>query len=731
MTRKKTLILIFILLFIVLGLSFIGRRGIARRFPLTITEICACNKNAAYDDNGDYGADYIEIYNSSDGPVSLLGWGLTDSRKDLFKYTFGDVTVEPGQAVIAWSSPCIDDTSLYRDDYVPSDIHDIPFKISKGEVCILTSPDEKYVQRLPIPYDLPDNKCYASCLDDPGRYNITSATPYYVEETFIPEKKEILEAPSFSIKGGWYDGDVVVTLDAPKGDIYYSLNGSVPDSESYKYEGPITISNRTQEPNIWSAMGDIATANTYIPDFPVDKGTVLKAVAITDNGTSEIVSQTYFVGLDSYGYDGISIMSVSMDPDDLFGYEKGIYVQGKVKDIYGEKMDLDPFEYIYDYCNYGKEGRGWERPVNIEFFSEDHHKVFEQKAGIRIHGGFSIGQNQKSFNLYSRAEYDGNEYFKYDFFKGNGNGYSKVVLRTGGSNDLFVTKQRDVFCQSLVADRDVGIQRAIPCALFLNGEYWGMYFIQEGIGESYIHEHYGIDEDNVIIIKNNEVSTDDPEDLKLYTDLVDYISTNDMAVDSNYRYVEDKIDIQSLIDYYITEIYVANGDAFSNNLALWRAKNPTGDKYGDGKWRWLLYDLDESCAMITELTNASIDSFIEGHWEISPLNGDKLFSSIIKNEEFKERFVSSFIEMTEKNFQYESVHEKLSILSAKCKDADIKSQERFRGDFVVSSYEPGEDFTPPYSEDDYNADIAVIDDFFKERASYITNYMKNDLGLSD
>ena len=643
MTRKKTLIIILILLCTVFILSFVGRKGFARRSPLTITEVCACNKNAAYDDNGDYGADYIEIYNCSDESVNLSGWGLTDNRKDLFKYTFGDVTIEPGETLIAWCSPCIDDTSLYREEFVPSDIHDIPFKISKGEVCILTSPDEKYVQRLPIPYDLPDNKSYSSSLDDLGRYNICSATPYYVEETFIPEKRVNLEAPSFSISGGWYEKDIVVSLNAPKGDIYYSLNGSVPDAESYKYEGPITISNRTADPNIWSAMGDIATANTYLPDFPVDKATVLKAVAISDDGTSEIVSQTYFIGLDSFGYEGISVMSVSMDPDDLFGYEKGIYVQGRVKDIYGEKMDLDPFEYVYDYCNYGKEGRGWERPVNIEFFSEDHDKIFEQKAGIRIHGGFSIGQNQKSFNLYSRAEYDGNDYFKYDFFKGNGNGYSKVVLRSGGSNDQFLTKQRDVFCQSLVSGRDVGVQRAIPCALFLNGEYWGMYFIQEGIGESYIHENYGIDEDNVIIVKNNEVNTDDPNDLKMYTDLVDYVSSHDMADDGNYRYIEKKIDIQSMIDYYITEIYVANGDAFSNNLALWRVKDPTDGKYGDGKWRWLLYDLDESCALITEMTNASVDSFVEGHWEISPLNGDVLFSSMIKNPEFKERFVNSFM----------------------------------------------------------------------------------------
>lgn len=732
MNKKKTYIYILILIGAVVILSLFGRNTIKSRSPLHITEVCANNKNAAYDDNGDYGADYIEIYNDSDEPVSLEGWGLSDNRKDLFKYTFGDVTVNPHEAVIAWCSPCIDDTSLYRADYVPKDVHDIPFKLSKGEICILTSPDERYVQRLPIPYDLPDNESYSSCADDLGRFNISSPTPYYVAETFIPEKKKNLEAPTFSIESGWYEKDIVVSLSAPKGEIYYSLNGSEPDAESYKYEGPITITNRTSEPNIWSAMGDIATENTYLPDFPVDKGTVLKAIAITDSGESEVVSNTYFVGLDDYGYKGVSIMSVSMDPDDLFGEEKGIYVKGKVNENYYNKMDLDPIEYIYDYQNYAKEGKGWERPANIEFFSEDHEKVLEQKTGIRIHGGFSIGHNQKSFNLYAREEYDGNNKFIYDFFNiPDGYGYNKITLRSGGSSDLYATKLRDVFCQSLADGRDVGIQRGIPCVLFLNGEYWGMYILQEAMGPSYVHEHYGVDPDNVIIVKNDEVSTEDPADMKLYKDIIDYASSNDMSVESNYRYIESKIDIQSMIDYYATEIYVSNSDAFSNNLALWRAKKTSDKEYEDGKWRWLLYDLDESCGMITEMDSASMDTFIDGHWSTNPIGGDPLFTSLIRNKEFKERFVKSFKEMTDNNFEYNAVHEKLSKLATQCKEANVKSQERFRGNFVISSYEPNEDFTPPYTEENYDTDIAVIDEFFKERSGYILDYMKKDLGLTD
>ena len=116
---------------------------------------------------------------------------------------------------------------------------------------------------------------------------------------------------------------------------------------------------------------------------------------------------------------------------------------------------------------------------------------------------------------------------------------------------------------------------------------------------------------------------------------------------------------------------------------------------------------------------------------MSPLDGDVLFSSMIKNEEFRTRFINSFTEMANNNFEYTDVHNKLTDISSKCKDADIKSQERFRGDFVISGYDPNEDFSPPYSAEDYDADIAVIDNFFKERKDYIITHMENDLTIYD
>lgn len=733
--KIKRIILILASIVFLCLLAFFCKFFPEKRSPIRITEVCAKNISAAYDDNANYGADYVELYNNSDAPVNLSGWALSDNKRDLEKFIFQDYTLEPQQTVMVWSSPNIDDTSMYKEDFRPSDIHDVPFRFSNGEQVILSSPDKKIITRVGIPGNLPDNKAYSSSLSNLGKFFICDATPYYVPESKIREVPQI-ESPTFSVEGGWFDNEISVSLSAPKGDIYYTLDGSVPTENSLKYEGPITVTNRTSEPNIYSNIDNIAYENTYLPDYNVDKATVLKAVAISSRGKSQVASETYYVGLDSYGYKNTAIMSISMDPEDLFNYEKGIYCIGKAMDLKTAKYDADPQSFIYDSPNYAKEGRGWERPAEIEFLSPEHKKEFEQKIGLRIHGGWSVAENQKSFNMYARPEYDNNEAFKYDFFKDGTGLQSKLMLRSGGSTDLFVTKMRDVFCQSLVEDRNIGTQKGIPCEVFINGEYWGLYVIQETISEDYVSTHYNVSPDNVLIIKNTEdvfnTNTDNPEDTSYFTEILDFAASNDLTVPENYKWISDRIDIQSMIDYYITEIYVANSDSFSNNLALWRTITPDGSTYGDCKWRWLLYDLDESTNLITNRTNPSMDSFIDGQWRDSnPLLNDTLLCALIENEEFKGRFASTFMDMMNYNFNPDNVLPKLNARAKEFKEGDVKSHKRFRGPLVVDSYDPNDDFTPPYTEEDFAVDIKVIADFFTERPKYMQEYLLNELELKD
>ena len=60
----------------------------------------------------------------------------------------------------------------------------------------------------------------------------------------------------------------------------------------------------------------------------------------------------------------------------------------------------------------------------------------------------------------------------------------------------------------------------IPCALFLDGEYWGMYYITENYNRDYISSHYQVEEDNVIMIKNGELAEGEGQEGKLFEEMV-------------------------------------------------------------------------------------------------------------------------------------------------------------------------------------------------------------------
>ncbi|MBQ9606523.1 MAG: CotH kinase family protein [Lachnospiraceae bacterium] len=532
--------------------------------------------------------------------------------------------------------------------------------------------------------------------------------------------------PSYSRNGGWYAGDIYVEISG-NGDIYYTTDGTEPGINSKRYEEPVRISDRSSENNKYASIKNISIVNDYVPNYLIDKCTVLKSVVIKEGIKSPVKSETYFVGLTGETYDRLPTLSISLAPDDLFDYEKGIYVTGKAyDDFYAE----NGYGNEYEYANYMGRGREWERVCEIEYYSEDHNKVFEQIIGLRIHGGSSRALNQKSFNLYAREEYDGNRSFLVDPLSGSEekSTCNKLVLRSGGDVEVYITKMRDALMQSLASDRAVGTQKAKPCNVFINGEYWGLYNIQEAVNEDYICRYYGVDAKNIMLCKNGRSNREYPDAMVRYDEMIDYASQHDLSIEENYRRMEELIDIQSCIDYYAMEIYAANPDSIWNNLVAWRTISSGDGEYEDCRWRWVLLDLDESTGLKTEFSGVDIDSFVDGNYWGSILGEDKLFTSLVENPEFRKRFQRSFTEMLDNEFDYERTSRKLACMSELYRAADVQSQRRFRGDYVDDGYFPGIDYIKPYSEADFDNDVKVIDDFLRRRGGYISGFMKKDLG---
>lgn len=336
------------------------------------------------------------------------------------------------------------------------------------------------------------------------------------------------------------------------------------------------------------------------PDSPVDKAVVLRAVAFDAAGnSSNITTATYFIDFDQKdGYENAAVLSLVTDPDNLFSSETGIYVRGA---LYDDAMEAGliynglPWTYLTEYTNYSLEGAEAERPVYIQFFDASREETLAQDCGIQICGNESRHFPQKSFSLYARSRY-GSSSFSPVFFD-TGISYPNLILNSG-------RQLKKIFFFSLVEDRDTAIQQYTPCQVFLNGEYWGMYYLMEKYSSEYLAGHYDVAPDNTLLVKDTRyVENGSPQDIARYKELRTFLAEQNLADPDVYQELLTKMDMQSFIDWMCTNIYIANTDTkpLGGNVLTWQTLTPENDAEGDGRFRWehvkaLLENLEEQHA---------------------------------------------------------------------------------------------------------------------------------------
>ena len=62
-----------------------------------------------------------------------------------------------------------------------------------------------------------------------------------------------------------------------------------------------------------------------------------------------------------------------------------------------------------------------------------------------------------------------------------------------------------------------------------------------------------------------------------YNDLIDYIETTDLSIDSNFEYIEENIDLKQYALYQATNIFINNTDWPGNNIKFWKSPKQNGD----------------------------------------------------------------------------------------------------------------------------------------------------------
>ena len=682
---------------------------------LVINEVCSTNKDAWKAADGS-SPDWIELFNAGDSAADLGGIGLSDGDKNRFKFTFPAGTkLGAGEYLIV----CCDDR-----DVTVGELH-AAFKISAaGETIYLTAADGTELDSVTLP-ELDADVTYGRYKNGAASFSLLAPTPGKSNDAAAAVER--VEKPVFSAEGGFYDSAFDLSLTGESGStILYTLDGSDPrtSSTAKQYQSAIAIRDNTNDPNKLAAVQEISLRGYTPPDYAVDKGMIVRAVCKDSGGKfSAVATNSYFVGKNASYYTDMKVISISTDSDNFFDKETGIYMIGNQYDRWKNSGNFDP-NLDVGSCdnptNYNMEGKEWERPCNIQVFEGGKLK-FTEDVGIRISGNWTTAFAQKSMTLYARRDYGANK-MQYDFFEGGAvdtdgakiKEYKKVTLRNGG-NGYDNCRFRDDLNQSLAEGLQMGRQAKYDYAVFLDGEFWGCYSMQEKLDENYVESHYHVDADNVTTIKNGKDYSGLESVYKEFESFWSWAMSADMANASNYKRVCDTIDVNGLMDFIAFENYIVNWDCIinNNNWMIWRAdETDSSNAYADGKWRFLLFDTEYSSGYdgMCPLTRDCFKA-MDNSGKITSIAS--LFFRLMNNANFKEQFFKRYQEIAKNNFDAAAVSKKIDAFAAATKDGTNATYKRFG---IGASFD---------------SNVKIIRNFYKKRGAYALHHLNVLYGIQD
>ena len=557
---------------------------------VVINEVLASNQKTILDENGD-ASDWIELYNSGTSAVNLSGYSLSDDSLQLTKWRFGSSTIQPGGYLLVYAS----------DKNRQTPIPHTNFKISaSGESILLSDPNGIIVDRVDIPASTVDIS-YGRTSDGmlPWIFQVPSPGSMNTGRKISGTANPIVT----SLPAGFYKSAISVTLTAGTSTIFYTLDGSRPDSTKTRYTGPINVT----------------------------KTTVLRATSIKNGSLPTVpMTRTYFINEST----DLPVISLTADPYDLFDPAAGIYTN----------FTMD-----------------WERAAHVEFFEDDKSPGFSEDCGINIYGSQSATWPQKSFAVKFKQDY-GVSSIDYPLFPGFWvKRYDSFVLRNSG-NDFQYTHIRDAMMQTLVKDLNIDYLEYRPATSFINGQYWGIYNIREKVSEHYVANRYGVNSDSIDMLENN-MGVIHGDSLG-YRQLIEYVSTHDMSTPEMYEYLNSMIDLDECILYFAAEAYYDNLDWPGTNIKFWRER--TFDSKWR-KWRWILYDLDFGFGLYAHNASedhiAFMFSTVETRYSNPPW-ATLLQRKLVQNPTIRNRFINQIADLLNTNFKSPRVADVINTMAS-------------------------------------------------------------------
>ena len=572
-----------------------------------ISEFMASNSSTLQDQFGNY-SDWIEIYNASDEPIDLNGWYLTDDidHADLWQFPEIQLAAQKALVVRASGQGVTEQNELHTD-----------FRLqSTGEYLALLSPDKAVVheyadtyprQRADVSYGVEFNGDLP--LDGEDRY-FDLPTPGTKNSAGLRGQAAAVD---FSVARGYFEQPFTVELSSPtsEGEIRYTTDGSVPTQQTgTRFEVPINIDGTTTLRAVAfrdGLLGSEVATQTYIfledvltqsgeglPEewgFYDDLGPQAPARAPANYEMDpDVVNDPIYAPTIKDDLQALPTLSVVLDPHDLWDLETGIY--------------SNPYP--------GGRGDLFERPASLEWIDTEGETVFQQNAGIRIHGGWGrrFSQNRKlSFRAVFQGKYGEPTLDVPLFGEGGQQEFASIVLRAGFNDQFRNGNRAGTGTESYMNDQwtrqaqnDIGgyASRSNYVHLYLNGLYWGLYSPTERPDSLWASSTRGGEPEQYDVLNTGGNVIDGNDDA--WQEFMAYFTPDTF----DYNTVVDLLDIENFADYLVVQQFVGNWDWPQNNWYASRQRVP------DGKWYFHVWDAEGAFTGGTGEDRVNITSDVVG-----------------------------------------------------------------------------------------------------------------------
>ncbi len=503
---------------------------------VVINEYSASNLNDFIDDNDKF-EDWIELYNSSDQPVNLNGWFISDKEDKPGKWKIEqDLFIDGNGYLILWCSG--------RDTI--DDQYHTNFKLTQtkgNEVLSLANSDAVIINTIPMELTkLGHSRARATDGGTTWKVSVNPTLGYSNDnaEMYDGYTQEV----TTNVGAGFYEDDFKVFFNTtqPNVDIYYTLDGSEPTQNDLLFTGDSIL---------------------------IDETIVVKAKAFSTNPDilpGKIIFNTYFMN-ESFT---VPVFSVAADDiQDLANGEGALRPQGTleyfvdgeyVDGSYGELNRHGQDSWILDHRSLDwitRDEMGYSKDINAQLFSysdrDDHQRLMFRASGD--------------------DNYPANDDFNHQ-----------------GSCHI-----RDEYVHTLAQEGGMKLDvRAVErVVLFLDGEYWGLYGLRERpVDHDYTSEYYDQGKYDLQYLATWGGTWAEYGGSQAFADWIelrDFIMDEDMSSEANYEYVKSQLQVKSLIDYMLANLNTVASDWLNYNTGWWRGLDPEGDHK---KWGYILWDND-------------------------------------------------------------------------------------------------------------------------------------------